>query len=75
MVAVAYDLDIIGRADLPGELHEKPVWEEAVEADCGLCGRGRRRHRDGAVPVLPRPHAPRRRLRQGGRGGGRGARW
>ena len=38
MVAM-YDLDIIGRADLPGELHEPPVWEEAVEADCGLCGR------------------------------------
>ena len=38
MVAT-YDLDIIGRTDLPGELHEPPVWEEAVEADCGLCGR------------------------------------
>ncbi len=38
MVAT-FDLDIIGRADLPGELSELPAWEEAVEADCGLCGR------------------------------------
>ena len=38
MVAM-YDLDIIGRADLPGELHEAPAWEEVIEADCGLCGR------------------------------------
>ena len=38
MVAT-YTEDFIGGLDLPGERNQPPAWEEAVEYDCGLCGR------------------------------------